>query len=103
MALSRAAKYKEEAAKKEQSKPTSLLTNKVTRPGDAVNFPRKGDSVHIHYKCFLENGNLIDDSYNRGQPLYFELGKNQVISGFEEVILFYFIYHVNIFHLFIFT
>jgi FKBP-type peptidyl-prolyl cis-trans isomerase len=29
----------------------------------------------LHYTAFLEDGTMIDNSYSRGQPLYFVLGK----------------------------
>ena len=52
----------------------------ILRPGDASNFPKKGkgidfndhfmfliqylgDSVSIHYKCFLPDGTMIDNRY----------------------------------------
>ena len=33
----------------------------ILRPGDASNFPKKGDSLSIHYKCFLPDGTMIDN------------------------------------------
>lgn len=42
--------------------------------------------VISHYKGWLEDGTLFDDTYQRDQPLYFVLGGGQVIQGFEEAI-----------------
>ncbi len=67
----------------------------ILKPGDAVNFPKHGDTwfdllisclkraftvlewhfSSIHYKGFLEDGTEIDNSYRRGQPIYFVLGE----------------------------
>lgn len=56
-------------------------------PGDATNYPKKYDTVGIHYKAYLEDGTCIDNSYNRGQPIYFILGSGTVIKGWERVLL----------------
>jgi FK506-binding protein 1 len=59
----------------------------ILKPGDAVNFPKIGDSISVHYICFLDNETMVDNSYLRGQPALFVLGSNQVIRGWEEVLL----------------
>lgn len=43
-----------------------------------------GDVIVINYAGRLENGTEFDSSYKRGQPLVFELGLGQVISGWDE-------------------
>jgi peptidylprolyl isomerase len=43
----------------------------------------KGATVHVHYTGKLEDGTVFDSSQGR-DPLAFEVGANQVISGFEE-------------------
>jgi peptidylprolyl isomerase len=45
----------------------------------------KGATVHVHYTGKLEDGTVFDSSQGR-DPLAFEVGANQVISGFEEEI-----------------
>jgi len=36
---------------------------------------------HRHYLGYLQDGTLFDDSYQRGQPIYFILGSEQVLKG----------------------
>ncbi|HEX8465940.1 MAG TPA: FKBP-type peptidyl-prolyl cis-trans isomerase [Abditibacterium sp.] len=43
-----------------------------------------GQSVTVHYRGTLENGNQFDASYDRGQPFRFNLGAGQVIRGWDE-------------------
>jgi FK506-binding protein 1 len=85
MALSRA--MQKDVKQRENIKNVEkLLDLKILKPGDAVNFPKQGDSVSVHYKGFLEDGTCIDDSFERGQPVYFVLGAEQVLKGFEVVL-----------------
>lgn len=51
---------------------------------------RKAESfrtVTVHYTGYLEDGNIFDSSVEKGFPFEFELGKGQVIAGWEEGIL----------------
>lgn len=57
------------------------------KPGDAIHFPKKGDSCLIHYTGFLENGAIFDSSYNRDRPICIMLGMEQVIIGWDDVLL----------------
>lgn len=52
--------------------------------GDPV---EKGDIVTVHYIGTLQNGQEFDNSYKKGKPLSFEVGKGRVIKGWEEGIL----------------
>lgn len=45
-----------------------------------------GNTVKVHYTGKLENGQVFDSSANR-EPLEFEIGKGQMIPGFESGIL----------------
>jgi len=47
---------------------------------EAVN----GKRLTVHYVGKLENGTEFDNSLTRGAPLTFELGRNQVIPGWEK-------------------
>lgn len=44
----------------------------------------KGQKVSVHYEGSLTNGQVFDSSYNRNQPIDFQLGVGQVISGWDE-------------------
>jgi FKBP-type peptidyl-prolyl cis-trans isomerase 2 len=46
---------------------------------------KKGDFVHVHYTGKLNDGKVFDTSQER-DPLTFQLGKGQVIPGFDKAI-----------------
>lgn len=46
--------------------------------------PEEGDSVTVHYCGMFPNGQIFDDSFQRGEPITFTLGRGEVISGWDE-------------------
>ena len=46
--------------------------------------PKVTDSVTVHYRGTLTNGNEFDSSHKRGQPATFQVGK--VIRGWTEAL-----------------
>ncbi len=44
------------------------------RDGDGKNFPKKGNSVSVHYTGTLLDGTKFDSSVDRGRPFTFKLG-----------------------------
>ncbi len=46
--------------------------------------PSVGAEVTIHYLAKLENGKVIDNSYDRKLPFTFRYGAGKVIKGLEE-------------------
>lgn len=45
------------------------------------------DTVKVHYTGKLGNGEVFDDSYQRGEPIEFTLGEGQIIPGFEKAVM----------------
>ncbi|MEO1257855.1 MAG: FKBP-type peptidyl-prolyl cis-trans isomerase [Bacteroidota bacterium] len=43
-----------------------------------------GQNVQVHYYGTLTNGEMFDNSFQRGQPFTFKLGVGQVIKGWDE-------------------
>ena len=43
-----------------------------------------GDRIVAHYLGQSWNGNVFDNSYDRGQPLDFQIGVGQVIRGWDD-------------------
>jgi len=48
---------------------------------------KKGDKVKVWYEGKLENGAVFDSSERHSKPLEIEVGKSQVIKGFEEALI----------------
>lgn len=59
----------------------SGLKYKILRKSDGKR-PKLTDKVTVHYKGWLDNGNVFDSSYDRGSPTTF--GVQQVIPGWTE-------------------
>tara|TARA_B100000131_G_C17810723_1_gene489527 strand:+ start:73 stop:507 length:435 start_codon:yes stop_codon:yes gene_type:complete len=46
-----------------------------------------GKNVAVHYEGTFEDGTVFDSSKERGEPLTFQVGANQVVPGFESAVL----------------
>lgn len=46
--------------------------------------PQPGEVVAVHYRGTLEDGTEFDNSYDRGEPINFALGRGMVIRGWDE-------------------
>ncbi len=81
-----AIKAQEEILDKESAgfdKTTSGLRYKILQNGNGKQ-ANKGDMVSVHYKGQLLDGTVFDSSYKRKQPIDFNVGIGQVISGWDE-------------------
>ena len=82
-----AKKAKEEAELKKVSegfdRTDSGLLYKIIQKGSGKK-AEKGKTVSVHYKGALTDGTEFDSSYKRKQPIDFQLGVGQVISGWDE-------------------
>ena len=57
---------------------------KVTQEGNGP-VVQAGNKIKAHYSGTLQsNGKKFDSSYDRGQPLEFQVGAGQVIKGWDE-------------------
>ena len=45
-----------------------------------------GNTVTVHYRGTLDDGTEFDNSRNRGEPITFEVGSGQMITGFDSAI-----------------
>ena len=61
----------------------SGLLYKIIQKGSGKK-AEKGKTVSVHYKGALTDGTEFDSSYKRKQPIDFQLGVGQVISGWDE-------------------
>ncbi len=46
--------------------------------------PAAGQAVEVHYTGWLTDGTKFDSSLDRGKPFTFQLGRGQVIPGWDE-------------------
>jgi FKBP-type peptidyl-prolyl cis-trans isomerase 2 len=48
---------------------------------------KKGDKVKVEYEGTLEDGTVFDSTEKHGEPLEFEVGSGQLITGFDDAIV----------------
>ena len=57
----------------------------IEKEGSGDKYPKFGTIVTTHYKGMLLDGTVFDNSYKRGEPLQFAVGK--VIEGWNEALM----------------
>merc|ERR1711862_683081 len=55
--------------------------------GDQSTYPKKGDSLVMHYTGTLTDGTVFDSSIPKGRPFRFTIGVGQVIRGWDEGVM----------------
>lgn len=68
-------------APEEFTKTSSGLKYRIRRRGDGLK-PTPSESVRVHYRGWLDNGKVFDESYRLGKPIEFKL--SQVVKGWGE-------------------
>ncbi|MGB0722903.1 MAG: FKBP-type peptidyl-prolyl cis-trans isomerase [Gammaproteobacteria bacterium] len=65
---------------------TSGVQYRVIKAGDGKGkTPKDNDTVSVHYEGTLIDGTVFDSSYQRGEPVEFQVGG--VIPGFQEALM----------------
>ncbi|CAH1447146.1 unnamed protein product [Lactuca virosa] len=66
---------------------TELQIGVKFKPASCEIQAHKGDRVKVHYRGKLTDGTVFDSSFERGDPIEFELGTGQVIKGWDQGLL----------------
>ena len=64
----------------------SQVKIEVLKEGDGTHFPKRGQTVAVHYTGMLTDGTVFDSSIKRGQPFRFQLGMGKVIKGWDQCV-----------------
>ena len=64
----------------------NTLRVEIVVAGDGISYPKPGDIVTIHYTGFLPNGKQFDSTKDRGKPLSFRVGNEEVIIGLDTAV-----------------
>ena len=51
-----------------------------------ANTAKTGNIVSVHYQGTFDDGSVFDSSHQRGEPMTFEIGSGQLISGFDSAL-----------------
>ncbi|MDK6900676.1 FKBP-type peptidyl-prolyl cis-trans isomerase, partial [Streptococcus agalactiae] len=68
-----------------QQAPAELEVS-VIKEGDGQ-VVEEGDYIACNYLGQVWDGNVFDNSYDRGQPLSFQVGVGQVIQGWDQALV----------------
>ncbi|KAJ2288894.1 Fork head 1 [Coemansia sp. RSA 2706] len=60
------------------------VKREVIAEGNKQDFPKKGDTITMHYIGTLESGEVFDSSRKRDRPFVCKIGVGQLIKGWDE-------------------
>lgn len=66
-----------------ENTPSDELLVEVLKEGDGQ-VVEAGDTIHCHYLGQVFDGQVFDNSYDRGQALSFQIGVGMVIRGWDD-------------------
>ncbi|XP_024981743.1 peptidyl-prolyl cis-trans isomerase FKBP15-1-like [Cynara cardunculus var. scolymus] len=66
---------------------TELQIGVKHKPASCPIQAHRGDRIKVHYRGKLIDGTVFDSSFERGDPIEFELGTGQVIKGWDQGLL----------------
>ncbi|XP_047332856.1 peptidyl-prolyl cis-trans isomerase FKBP15-1-like [Impatiens glandulifera] len=75
------------ASAKKSGDVTELQIGVKYKPATCDIQAHKGDKIKVHYRGKLTDGTVFDSSFERGDPIEFELGSGQVIKGWDQGLL----------------
>ncbi|KAJ9176629.1 hypothetical protein P3X46_011920 [Hevea brasiliensis] len=75
------------ASAKKSGDVTELQIGVKHKPESCEIQAHKGDRIKVHYRGKLTDGTVFDSSFERGDPIEFELGSGQVIKGWDQGLL----------------
>lgn len=62
------------------------MTNSIIQPNEQTRIT-DGSKVDLHFEVSLENGTVIDSTFDRPQPVTLTIGDGSLLEGFEKVLI----------------
>lgn len=62
------------------------MNNDIITPNEQTRIT-EGAKVDLHFEVSLENGTVIDSTFDRGEPVSLVVGDGNLLPGFEKVLI----------------
>ena len=62
------------------------MNNEIITPNEQTRIT-DGSKVDLHFEVSLENGTVIDSTFERGEPVSLVVGDGSLLEGFEKVLI----------------